>query len=256
MSDEHGAHKTDKAWVISTTEDFCKSPIAPTGYMICQQLTESLFVCSSVNGCGTPVLNLCSRISCVKGNESGCGGGLVSGVNVGMCKAISNYAGAVRSETHCILRHDTIMEMNMCGANGPGNTFGKIIYLETKCSSRCASQSELDAAKARKRIKDALTKSKGNIDKAHEDIQSQRQANQLSSDDKSLIYAHYWLKGAGLKKKLGKTVSKFLGASYLKAKEYGIGFDELSQEPGKPEPSNHDANTKAWYEAGVDDRFP
>lgn len=129
MADKHGAHQTSDAYVVSLCEDFCKSPSSPVGYMISQKLDMSTLVCGTVNGCGTPVLNMSSRITNVTGNEAGVGGGIVSGVNVGMCKPVDNYATKVRAEGQCLLRHDTIMEMNCVSAESQGNVKGKITYL-------------------------------------------------------------------------------------------------------------------------------
>ncbi len=42
MADKHGAHKTSEAYVVSLCEDFCKSPVAPVGYMISQKLNMSV----------------------------------------------------------------------------------------------------------------------------------------------------------------------------------------------------------------------
>ena len=96
--------------------------------MISQKLDVSTMVCGSVNGCGSPVLNMGSRILSVKGNEAGFGGGVVSGVNVGMCRPSKNYAPKVRAEGQYLLRHDTVMEMNCAGPEGKGNIEGKIQY--------------------------------------------------------------------------------------------------------------------------------
>ena len=130
MADKHGAHQTNDAWVISKTEDFCKSPSALAGYMISQTLAVSAPVATSVNGLGTPVLNMDSRITSVNGNKGGTGGGVVSGVNCGMCRPVANYAPTVRAEGKPVLRHDTVMCMNTAGPNGPSNTTGAINYLE------------------------------------------------------------------------------------------------------------------------------
>ncbi len=139
MADNHGAHQTGEAWVVSLVEDFCKSPVAPVGYMIAGQLAASIFEVTTVRGCGTPVLNLDSRITTVVGNEAGVGGGVISGVNVGMCKPISNYTSTVRAKGQSILGHDTIMDMNCAGPNGVGNVPGKIKIIPPKSSSQIVS---------------------------------------------------------------------------------------------------------------------
>jgi hypothetical protein len=128
MAPKHGAHKTTKAYVVSVVEDFCKSPTAPVGYMISQVLEVSEFVCTTVNGCGTPALNMQSRVMTVVGNEAGVGGGVKSSVNKGICKPIKDAAGSVRAEGHFLLRHCTVMEMNCASYDGPGNTFGILKY--------------------------------------------------------------------------------------------------------------------------------
>lgn len=129
LANLHGGHKTSAAYVVSMTEDFCKSPTIPVGYMISQVLDVSDFTCSSVKGLGTPVLNLGSRVTSVKGNEAGVGGGVVSSVNNGMCKPVSKFAELVRAEGKCVLRHATEMEMNCATVDGPGNTRGILMYI-------------------------------------------------------------------------------------------------------------------------------
>ncbi len=131
MADKHGAHQTGEAWVVSLTEDFCKSPTVPVGYTIAQKLDQSVLTAGTVHALGTPVLNLNSRVQTVLGNEAGVGGGVVSGVNVGMCKPVADFAPKVRAEGQCVLRHDTTMEMNCAGPGGPGNVLGKIKYLSS-----------------------------------------------------------------------------------------------------------------------------
>ncbi len=131
MAENHGAHQTCEARVVSMTEDYCKSPGAPVGYMIWQTLDVSIRTAASVHGLGTPVLNMNSRIAAVNGNEAGVGGGTISGVNLGMCKPIKQYATKVRAEGQCVLTHTTVMEMNTAGPDGPGNTVGRIVYVTT-----------------------------------------------------------------------------------------------------------------------------
>ncbi len=124
----HGTHQTSEAFVVCLVEDFCKSPSAPVGYMVSQKLMVSERVCATVHGRGTPVLNMSSRLSSVIGNEAGTGGGVVSGVNLGMCRPVAGAAKSVRAEGQFVLRHGTIMAMNCAGIDGPENTFGKVIY--------------------------------------------------------------------------------------------------------------------------------
>lgn len=128
MADHHGGHRTGGAWVISTTEDYCLSPAAPVGYMLFQLLEVSTLLESSVRILGTPCFNLKSRVACVTGNEAGVGGGVVSGVNLGMCRPIQKYANKVRAKGEPVICDGTVMEMNCAGPDGPANTVGKVYY--------------------------------------------------------------------------------------------------------------------------------
>ena len=101
----HGAHQTIDAYVVSLVEDFCKSPIAPVGYMISQKLQYSQRVCTTVQGICTPVLNFSSRILSVVGDEAGIGGGVVSGTNLGSCRPLMLESRTVRAEGKPVIRH-------------------------------------------------------------------------------------------------------------------------------------------------------
>lgn len=129
MADKHGAHQTSLVRVVSLVEDFCKTPVAPVGYMISQTLDVSIRVATTVHGRGTPILNQNSRLVTVTGNEAGVGGGLRSGVNVGYCRPVRGLAANVRAEGRPIVRHHTMMEMNCAGPDGPCNTVGIVYYL-------------------------------------------------------------------------------------------------------------------------------
>jgi len=197
-----------------------------------------------------------SRITNVTGNEAGIGGGVVSGVNVGMCKPVENYAPTVKAEGMCLLRHDTIMEMNTAGPDGVGNVRGKIVYSANSSAGSSTPEScNEDEAKAKMHIRKALKENDNDIQKAHDSIQNQRRASQAASDDKSLIYAHYWLKGAGMAP-LGN-FGRGLGAIYLYSKKYNLKFDKLSQiNVSKAEPAPYDENTLKWFSAGIDGKLP
>jgi hypothetical protein len=129
MADKHGAHQTGLAYITSVTEDYCKSPTAPVGYMLTQFLDQTVRVTNSVRWCGTPLLNMDTRFTCVLGNEAGCGGGVVSGVNKGWCKPVKSPAFNVNSEGNLVLRHGTFMEMNASTPDGVGNTVGVMKYI-------------------------------------------------------------------------------------------------------------------------------
>jgi hypothetical protein len=128
MAEGHAGHQTSNAYVISMTEDFCKSPSTPAAYTILQTIDVSMRQCTSVNGLGTSLLNMRSRITSVLGDEAGVGGGVKSGVNVGMCRPVADPASRVQAEGACVIMDGTIFEMNCHGAEGPGNTLGMLQY--------------------------------------------------------------------------------------------------------------------------------
>lgn len=129
MAPPHIAHQTTEAAVVSICENFCRSPSAVAAYMLVQKLNHSADVCSKVLALKTPVLNLKSFTTSVTGNEAGVGGGVpFSGVNCGICKPHSDFASTVQAEGACVIRHDTVMEMNCSSKEAPGDTFGRIAY--------------------------------------------------------------------------------------------------------------------------------
>lgn len=130
MADWEATRKTEKAICVSKTPDFCKSPSAPVAYNIVGEFIESIRTASTVRMTQCRAFTSNSRIGTVKGNEVGVGGGVKSGVNLGFCKPIKEWSSTVKTEGHFTCRHDTLMEMNCAGPDGPGNTFGNVVYVE------------------------------------------------------------------------------------------------------------------------------
>lgn len=131
MADKHGAHQTTKAYITSLTDDFCKSPTAPVGYMIWQTLDPTIQVCETVRWQGTPLLTMAARFTSVNGNEAGVGGGVCSGVNKGWCKPVLLASSTVFAEGRELLRDGTLVEMNSSSPDGVGNVQGKLKYVST-----------------------------------------------------------------------------------------------------------------------------
>jgi hypothetical protein len=130
VADLEATRQIGKAICVSKTPDFCKSPSAPVGYNIIAEFSESIRTASTVRMTQCRAFTSNSRIATVKGDEPGIGGGVKSGVNLGFCKPIKEWSSTVKTEGHFTCRHDTLMEMNCAGPDGPGNTVGKVIYVE------------------------------------------------------------------------------------------------------------------------------
>ena len=170
MADLHCAHQTEEAYVISICENYCKSPVALAGYVLVQRLTYSDKVCSSVNARSTPVLNTESFVFRVGGNEAGIGGGVPnSGINCGICRPHTNYANTVKAGGFCVLRHDTVMQMNCASEESPGDIFGRIAY----CQKKVASMTKPDPTDLKSKGKRILKDENGKVmtDKNGNDIE-------------------------------------------------------------------------------------
>ncbi len=129
--------------VVSLTEDFCLSPDKPVGYMIHQTLDVSILQTPRVRTRSFYVLNEHSCIASVKGNEAGVGGGLMCGVNLGMCRPSKQLVEKVRAEKGRVICHDTIMEMNCPTPDGPYNTEGAVTADTTSQPSPATTKSDI-----------------------------------------------------------------------------------------------------------------
>ena len=129
MAFEEGTAKTSDFIVKSLVPDFCLSPGAPVPYDIVGFLDESIMTSPNVRFKGFPVFDMASRVTTVWGDELGIGGGVISGVNKGMCRPFIPVT-TVRCNGFLTCRHHkTLFFMNCAGPEGPGNTIGEVIFL-------------------------------------------------------------------------------------------------------------------------------
>ncbi|MCA9051958.1 MAG: DUF4150 domain-containing protein, partial [Planctomycetaceae bacterium] len=134
MANQEGSAQKDDFIVVCRTPDVCKSPVAPTPHQIVGKLDQAILISPIPNGKGLvnfkskPVFTMASRVATVVGDDAGIGGGVISGVNKGMCRPIRNQATKVNCNGAQVVRHDTEFGMNSAGPDGPPNTFGKLVY--------------------------------------------------------------------------------------------------------------------------------
>jgi hypothetical protein len=132
--------KVSKAIVVVTTPDVCKSPTVPTPFVSYSKFDLSIMTADTVRMTRCVSFTKESRLSMTMADQGGVGGGLKSQVFGGMCRPFKGWSSTVRAQGSEVCRHDVIMEVNCAGPDGPGNTFGKVIYIE---SITCASISEV-----------------------------------------------------------------------------------------------------------------
>lgn len=136
MADDELTRKIGTAIVVVTTPDVCKAPTVPTPFVSYSKFDLSIKTADTVRMTSCVSFTKESRLSMTMADQGGVGGGVKSQVVGGMCRPFKGWSSTVRAQGSEICRHDVIMEVNCAGPDGPGNTFGKVIYVETLC---CAS---------------------------------------------------------------------------------------------------------------------
>jgi len=131
MADKEGTKLISEIIVVSQVPCVCKTGpgMIPTPYQIISKFDKAVDTATSVNFTGNPVFKSDSHISNCIGNEPGTGGGIVSGVNKGVCRPTS-WSKTVRVQGKWVVRHDDPFVMNCAGPKGPSNTIGKVIYIK------------------------------------------------------------------------------------------------------------------------------
>jgi hypothetical protein len=117
--------------IICLAPCVCNTPagsaMVPVPYMIISSLADACRTVPSVLFGGEEAFTMNSRITTLKGNEPGTGGGVASGVHLGYSRPQTNkssfYAGGYQ-----VIQHDCVFEMNCNGPDGPSNTVGKLNY--------------------------------------------------------------------------------------------------------------------------------
>ena len=133
MADNEGVRKTGEAVIVSKTPCVCKTPpdMKPIPYPIIGKFDTVIKEKIDVRMTGMGVVTTGTRVTTVKGNEAGAGGGMVSSVNCGMCKSITQST-TVRANGEYIVYHSSEMWMNCAGPEGVGNTTGTVIYIKVE----------------------------------------------------------------------------------------------------------------------------
>jgi hypothetical protein len=115
----------------SLMPDVCLSPTAPVPYDILSKFDCAVGFSPNVRFRKQFAFHNKSRLSTVRCNEAGIGGGVLSGVNLGYCRPfIATHSTTVRVNQIFVERHQaTWMYMNCAGPEGPWNTIGEVVFL-------------------------------------------------------------------------------------------------------------------------------
>lgn len=133
MGKSAARHSGKEAMIVRLAPDVCLAPIGssmvPVPYMIISRLDWSESTIPNVTFGGEEAFTMASRTNKVTGNEAGTGGGVKSGVNKGWCRPISNKSSFFIDGRE-LLQHTSLCDMNCAGTEWPGNTVGKLRYVE------------------------------------------------------------------------------------------------------------------------------
>lgn len=126
-------HSGKDAKIICLAPDVCLTPIGssivPIPYMIVSKMDWSDKTISNTELTGLQAFTMKSRTNKVTGDEPGSKGGVKSGVNKGPCRPISKKTSVFVDGAE-LVQNDNTYDMNCNGADGPGNTVGKLLYNE------------------------------------------------------------------------------------------------------------------------------
>lgn len=130
MAENEGVGETGEAIVMCTSPDVCLTSGAPVPYQIIARFDSVIRQEATVRFKGNKVMTMDSRITNVIGDEAGTGGGIISGVNLGYCRPIT-HSTTVRAGGNHVIYHSALYWMNCAGPEGPGNTIGTVLYVES-----------------------------------------------------------------------------------------------------------------------------
>lgn len=130
MAENEGVGETGEAIVMCTSPDVCLTSGAPVPYQIIARFDSVIRQEATVRFKGNKVMTMDSRITNVIGDEAGTGGGIISGVNLGYCRPIT-HSTTVRAGGNHVIYHSALYWMNCAGPEGPGNTIGAVVYVES-----------------------------------------------------------------------------------------------------------------------------
>jgi len=131
MATREGTRASAEFICVSLAPDVCKSPSIPVPYKILSLFDCAVNFSTNVRFRTRNVFRHNSRLSTVRCDEPGVGGGVLSGVNMGYCRPISmTHSKTVRVNGSFVDYHvGTYMFMNCAGPEGPFNTIGQVIFL-------------------------------------------------------------------------------------------------------------------------------
>ena len=130
MAELEACRVTDEAVVVGLYPDVCLTPpnSTPVPYTVIARFSDGVRSRPTVRFRGVEAMTDFGRLSRVYGDEAGVGGGVTSGVNMGMCRP-QTFSSSVRINGQAVVRHDDFVEMNCASPDGPANTRGKVMYV-------------------------------------------------------------------------------------------------------------------------------
>ena len=131
MAIREGTRASSEFICVSILPDVCKSPTILVPYKILSLFDSAVGFSTDVKFRKQFAFHHDSRLSTVRCNEAGVGGGVLSGVNMGFCRPIpGTHSKTVRVNGSFVDYHEgTYMFMNCAGPEGPYNTIGQVLFL-------------------------------------------------------------------------------------------------------------------------------
>lgn len=185
MGQTKRAARANYGIVRSILPDVCWTPIGgvmlPIPYRIESDMRFARGTVGNVKQKGQETFTMDSFTSKVTGNEAGTGGGILSGVNLGTCRA-ATHCGLVLSRRAYVIQHTSQFWMNCAGPLGQPNTVGKLVLVNIKGTVREFDITIQDFKEAAKTLTEKYPKA------PLTDADYQRAADQLGVD-KNVIRA-------------------------------------------------------------------
>jgi hypothetical protein len=129
MAENEGVGETGEAIVMCIVPDICLTNGVPVPYQIIARFDSVIRQQATVVFKGNKAMTMDSRVTKVIGDEAGTGGGIISGVNLGYCRPIKT-SSTVFAGGYNVIYHSAFYWMNCAGPEGPGNTVGRVVYVE------------------------------------------------------------------------------------------------------------------------------
>ncbi len=131
MATLEGTRASAEFMCVSLVPDVCKSPTIPVPYKILSLFDCAVKFSTNVRFRKQWVFRHNSRLSTVRCDEPGVGGGILSGVNMGFCRPIDGTSSTTVKVNGSFVDYHvgTYMFMNCAGPEGPFNTIGQVIFL-------------------------------------------------------------------------------------------------------------------------------